>query len=285
MRLRRVLIGVGLVLLLGTLSAAQGPAERPAFEVASVKPSPAGVGVAHRLIQFRGGRYLAHYITVRTLIDAAFDVQARYQVTGAPLWLALDHFDIDAKAPDIPDSAQGLIPTPVLSMTRSLLEDRFRLTTHFEQRELRVYALTVIRQDGKLGPKLRQRTVPCMGPAPLPALQTFRGHDACGGQVLQGLLRSTGTPMKSFAKALATLVPDTDRVVVDHTGLGGTFDIDLAWNPGTPSNGDGNGAPSDSSSGPSFFTALRDQLGLKLEPAKAFIDVLVIDHIERPSED
>jgi uncharacterized protein (TIGR03435 family) len=281
----RLLGAVGIISVVGAIAvavSAQTPAA-PAFEVASVKPSPVGAGPEHHLVQFRGGLYIAHYVTVQGLIGSAYDVQARYQVMGGPSWFGFEHFDIEAKAPGIPDNAQGLIPRTVLSMTRALLEDRFRLTTHFEQRELPVYVLTLARQDGKLGPRLQQRTYPCTGPAPPPAPQNLGRHGTCGGEVQRGMLTSTGTPMAQLAIGLAAFVPDADRVVIDRTGLGGTFDIDLNWTPDAPSNG--NPTPLGSSSAPSFFTALRDQLGLKLEPTKGPVDVLVIDHVERPTAD
>ena len=232
------------------------------FEVASVKPNLSGD--PPYLMSYRGDRFTHHYVTLKAMICSAFGTPEHAlldkQVVGGPSWIFTDHFDVEAKAPAVPESPRGIIPGRVMAMLRSLLEERFHLSTHFEKRELPVYNLILARADGTLGPRLRRRVTPC---------------SPCPRQILPGTMSAKGATMGNIVSGFERFVPDVGRVVLNQTGLTGEFDIDLNWAPdqSAPSTG-----------GVSFFTAVREQLGLKLEPAKAPVDVLVIDRVERPAE-
>jgi uncharacterized protein (TIGR03435 family) len=234
--------------------------------------------------QFRGGRYMTRYATLKNLISHAYGVRGRSlsdrQVVGAPRWLDVDRFDIEATAPGMRDDSRGMIPFAVELRIRRLLEDRCALVTHIEQRELPLYALVLARRDRSLGPGLRRRTMPCV---PATALnKTIVGQRmTCGGRVQPGMLFGTGGTIDNIAYGIAEFVPDVDRVVVDRTGLIGTFDVALTWTPDLPVGAVARG----DSTAPSLFTALEEQLGLKLESTKGPIDVLVIDQVERPTPD
>src|SRR5437868_4839883 len=149
-------------------------------------------------------------------------------------------------------------------MLQSLLADRFGLIAHKEKRDGQVYALTLARPDGKLGPQLSRSAVDCTalaragGPPP---------QGACSMRVGNGTLAARSVTMSDIARVLMGSV---DRIVVDRTGLEGAYDVDLAWTPN----------PTPDSPGASIFTALQEQLGLKLEAARAPVDVVVIDRIE-----
>jgi len=259
------------------------------FDAASIKPNTAGP--TSMLWAYQGRRFTARYATVSELISSAYGAQehalTRYQISGGPSWIESERFDVVATAPGVPDSLRGTFPAPMLAMLRNLLEDRCRLATHFESRELPVFALVLARSDGTLGPRLRRRTFECIsaaaaarnGPAAAPV-----GRVTCGGNVGPGILMANGTTMNNLVGALARLVPGIDRVVVDRTGLTGTYDVDMAWRY-EPTPEQAPLLPSPNPNAPSLFTALQEQLGLKLESRKEPVDVLVIDHVERPLPD
>jgi uncharacterized protein (TIGR03435 family) len=234
------------------------------------------------MTRFSGGRYITRYATLKQLIGGAYGVGGRSlsdrQLVGAPAWLSVDRFDIEATVPGISDDSRGIIPAAVQLRIRSLLEERCRLVTHYEQRELALYALVLVRRDGSLGPRLRRRTMPCVPTDTLNGIPVKR-TERCGGRVQPGLLQGNGGTIDNVAYGIAQFVPDVDRVVVNKTGLVGFFDFELSWTP--------NLSPGATTLGdlPSLFTALEEQLGLKLEPIKGPVDVLVIDHVEKPTPD
>ena len=175
-------------------------------------------------------------------------------------------------------------------MLRSMLADRFHLTVHREKREVPIYALMLARRDGKLGPNLRESTVDCTanGSRPLAsAAQDPAAQDPSKRCMIlplfgQGKFQARGLHMENLASALNNLV---DRAIVDKTGLAGPFELELSWTPDalqlTP------GAPGEETdlAGPSLFTALQEQLGLKLTPERDQAEVLVIDRVDRPTAD
>jgi uncharacterized protein (TIGR03435 family) len=242
--------------------AAQQPA--PAFEVASVKPNASGE--IEGSIGPRPGGYAATNIPLRLLIIRAYELRS-FQVAGGPGWIDGERFDVTARAPE------GTPPNQVFSMLRTLLAERFKLVAHTEKREQPVYALVTARADGRLGPKLKASTLNC-------AEQPSQG-DRCamGGSFTGsgGTLKGVGQPLSVLATHVSTAV---DRIVQDRTGLAGGFDFELAWSGGglKPTAGT-------ASELPSVFTALQEQLGLKLEPWRGPVEVLVIDSAERPTPD
>jgi uncharacterized protein (TIGR03435 family) len=225
--------------------------KEPAFEVTSVKANTSGaapVGAG----RFSNGEFRTTNIPLRLLMRQAFQRMQNDDLVGGPSWLDTDRWDIAAKA-DSPTA-------DMLPMIRTLLADRFKLITHHETRDRSIYALVIARRDGQLGPSLR----PSTGPS------DFRD--------VTGAFTAHAVPIRILVDVLA--VP-AQRTVIDRTGLAGTYDVDLHWAPLFAGRAD---VPP-TSDGPSIFTAVQEQLGLKLESTKAPVDVLVIDSAEKPTPD
>jgi uncharacterized protein (TIGR03435 family) len=202
------------------------------------------------------------------------------QVLGAPAWIDSDPFDITAKADN---ASVELMYGPMLQM---LLEDRFSLKIHRATRELPVYTLTVARGGLKMQPTRPESCTPVDLKHISPRSPTDRPPNDLCGRASYGrngpnkTVDAWGVTMAQFAAVTLSRV-DLDRSVVDRTGLAGQFDIHLEF---APEIGAGNtGGDSPAELGPSLFTALQEQLGLKLSPDKAPVEVLVVDHIEKPS--
>jgi uncharacterized protein (TIGR03435 family) len=298
---RRLIIIAGLAAALAPpgVGAAKGtrqpPAAGPAFEVASVKPNNSGDGRVMFANQ-PGGRFTATNVTLKLLIRNAYQLQD-FQIVGGPNWINSDHFDIVAKAeegtpPETP-SLDRTGPTRIQLMIRALLADRFQLVAHNENRELPIYALVLARSDGKLGPELRKSEVDCAAmsaargragtPPPPPGPPQPGERLPCGIRIGMGNLSVGGAPLSQIANALANFL---GRTVLDKTGLAGNYDANLSWTPdqmpqrppGAPE------PPPIDPNGPSVFTAVQEQLGLKLDSQKGPVAVLVIDRAERPKE-
>jgi uncharacterized protein (TIGR03435 family) len=215
------------------------------FEVASVKPSNADRG-APSGISTGHGRLNARNVTLKRCIIGAYGV-GPHQIFGGPDWLDSDRFEILAKAEQpIDDDATLMV------ILQGLLADRFKLVLHRETRTIAALALEV----GKNGPKLEK--------AETGASETNTQTTETG---ISMTIRNTS--MDSFAKILAR---STDLPVVDHTGLEGLFNFNLQWTPKSADNG------------PSLFTAIQEQLGLRLRSMKTPVEIIVIDHAEKPSE-
>jgi uncharacterized protein (TIGR03435 family) len=242
--------------------AAQEPAA-PAFEVASVKPN---TSVIEGSIGPRPGGYAAMNIPLRLLIIRAYELRS-FQVVGGPSWIDGERFDVTARA------AEGTPPNQVFPMLRTLLAERFKLVAHTEKREQPVYALVTARADRRLGPNLKPSTLNCSGQPDQSERCAVGGSFTGSG----GTLKGVGQPLAVLATHVSTAV---DRIVQDRTGLAGAFDFELAWSGGGLKTA--TSAPSDL---PSLFTAMQELLGLKLEPSRGPVDVLVIDSVERPTPD
>ncbi len=233
----------------------------PSFEVATIKPSqPDRPG---RAFLWRGNQFTTINTTLMALITFAYGVQQK-QVIGGPDWIDSDKFDIEGKpdTPGTPSSAQLRL------MVRKLLEDRFQLKYHNDKRELPAYLLVV----AKTGPKMTKDE---NNPNGLPALFFHQLGD----------LNVRNATMGAFAGLMQSAV--LDRPVVDRTGLTGNWDFELKWTPDDSQFG-GMGMrappPSDAADAPPpLFTAIQEQIGLKLEADKASVDVIVIDSVEKPS--
>lgn len=275
-------------------SAGAAPLGPMAFEVASVKPNNSGTGGVRLGLQ-PGGRFTATNVPARQLIIFAYQLQ-NFQLMDTPDWTRNERFDIVAKAEaDVPPTPLGQ-PGPIQMMVRSLLADRFRLTIHEETREMPIYALVLNRPDGQFGPRLQRTTADCAavmaaargrGGAP-PAPPAPGERPQCGMSAGFGQVRAGSMPMSQVAQMLSQQV---QRVVVDRTGLMGNFDFDLTFTPDQLPQGRGvppPGAPAPppiDPDGPSIFTALQEQLGLKLEAQRGPVSVMVVDRIERPTPD
>jgi uncharacterized protein (TIGR03435 family) len=198
-------------------------------------------------------------------------------------------FDITAKAgSDVPPGPAG-VPQKLL-MLQTLLAERFTLAVHHESREAPAYALVLARSDGRLGPRLRRSDLDCRtllmarGGAPAPRLAPGERPPCRANVRADGTLLAGGLTMSDFANTLSRL---TNRIVTDRTGLAGGFDIDLQFNPegvdGLAPPGPAGALPGRER--PSIFTALEEELGLKLQSMRGQVDVLVIDYAERPGPD
>jgi uncharacterized protein (TIGR03435 family) len=271
------------------------PAGAPEFEAASVKrsdPSATSRGPGFQ----PGGRFRATNVPIRLFIGAAYGTPQPlpdFQVIGGPDWLDRDRYDIVAKAPGDPAPGPNGPPPIMFEMMRTLLSQRFRLVAHHETRDQAVYALVNTRPEGKVAAGLKVSTFDCStlmaaargGAPPPPGAPPF-----CGLRNSPGRLEGSSATMAILASSLSRGV---NRLVVDKTGLGGSYDFSLEWTPDQmPATGATGFGPSSAQAppppptdGPSLFTALEEQLGLKLESTKAPVDVLVIDTIDRPAED
>jgi uncharacterized protein (TIGR03435 family) len=273
---------IGTMLLSGIVLTAQ--VSKPpddtslAFEVATVKPIPPDdqreVGI--QPLQ-PGGLFRAVGLTLREFLRVALGTPAALlsgQVVGGPAWIDTERFEIAAKVPDVaslPDST----PRAVI-MLRGLLDERFKVTHHTEARELPVFDLVAATPTRRPGPGLQRTTVPCVSMLAANAARDF--SKLCGvKRAGLGLLAGTGISMALLA-GLLSHQPEVDRIVRDRTGLLGDFDVNLEWRPFS--------ATADASAvDVSLFAALREQLGLRLDSATGPVDVLVIDHAERPTPD
>ena len=251
----KIVLIVALLLSLAITTAAQN--QPLAFEVASVK---------EHVFDGRGGGFLGTRIsgslvtvsisTLKRLIQNAYQVQ-EYQVVGGPAWVNDNRpaYDITARAP------AGLTPTPdqARQMLQTLFAERFKLTLHHETREMQGYVLSI----GKNGSKLK----PTAG-------------DSSGSRLAMGAVRSMHSTNMAISQLIATIRGEVNGPVEDQTGLEGRYDFQLEWiaDPLQSTAADTNGAAAD------LFTALQEQLGLKLEPMKTKVEVLIIDHAEKPLE-
>jgi bla regulator protein blaR1 len=272
----------------GPILGAQTPANQT-FEVASVKPNKTGDGRIMFGLQ-PGGRFNATNVTLRMLLRQAFNVQ-EFQITGGPDWMASDRFDVVAKAPEREFTADLMRP-----MLRSLLAERFKLVVHNETREMAIYALVKARDDGKLGPNLSPAAIDCAavmrgrrgGPPPTPPQPGQKLE--CGFMIGPGRMNAGGMPLSNLAQ---TLSPQVGRIVLDKTELTGNYDLELTYSLeglGSVFPGGGppliNGAPAPiDPNQPNLFTALQEQLGLKLDSQRGPVDVVVIDSVQQPVAD
>ena len=247
------------------------------FEVASVRANRDDAAREGIDVQPNGNvRFTA--FPARTLITIAFrseGIQRFDQLVGAPAWIATDRFDVVAKAPEAGASTGQ--PNALPGMVRGLLRDRFRLQVHTEMRDMPAYALVISRRDGKLGPKLHESTIDCaVNGAP-----TNTDPDRfCGIRAVGGIINGLAVPVAQLAGNLSGY-PAIDRQVIDRTGLTGRYDFRLEYSPEFLQRP---GDVSANAPGPSIFTALTEQLGLSLRPETTRLPVLVIDHIEQPTE-
>ena len=254
---------------------AQAPQPRPTFEVATIKRNTSGSDAA----RFSGqtGRLAITNNPLRNIIRNAWGLQG-FQIVGGPDWISTERWDIVAKAEGNP---QGPV---MLAMVQNLLADRFKLVTHRETREMPIYALVLAKADRSFGPKLRASSTDCekeMTAAIARGGKPPTDRVLCGMRTLNGHIEMNAVPMANLARNLS---PIAGRSVIDKTGLTGGFDAELTWTPDA-SLGNSPDAPPPSSDGPSLFTAIQEQLGLKLDAQRGPVDVLVIDSVERPTED
>jgi uncharacterized protein (TIGR03435 family) len=251
----------------------------PSFEVASIKPNRSGEGLTRLMLAPDG--LSANGIAVKGLIGFAYNVKD-FQMSGGPGWIESEKYDIEAKMDEATITAlKQLPPEQAIEqrrlMVRSLLAERFKLKVSHSSKEVPIYALVV----AKNGPKLtKSADAPsgAGGPGPRNMMRMQLGE-----------LTASGIPMSLLADRISR---EVGRNVVDKTGLPDKYDFTLRWTSdrqdlaprGNADGGPGAAAPLPDSSGPSIFTALQEQLGLKLESQKGPVETLIIDSVEKPSE-
>jgi len=254
---------VAQIALLTTLTA-QAPSS-PTFDVVSIKPNRAGTAGG---FSGSGGRWTMINIPIGSLIRTAY-TSVTGELLRAPAWVESDPYDVDARAEVEPTPEQERM------MLRALLADRFKFAAHYETQERPIYNLVVARTDGRLGPQLHHIDIDCATYKGQPAQPeaspsaavdvlpcSFSISAASGASIVSG-----GRTLQSLADSIRNFA---GRPISDRTGLTGYYAFTLEV-----------GGPND---GVTIFTALQEQLGLKLESARGPIDMLVIDHIERPTE-
>jgi len=255
--LRVSIVAVSTVLLGLPLAARQG--EGPRFDVVSIKPNNSPEPGGRNALE--SGSYSGIGVTLRRMIALAYLPVPTSLISGGPTWLTSDRFDVRARFTGNPPREQLQL------MMRAMLADRFKLRVHRETRATPVFALVVDR-PGVLGPALRPAKVDCASPEGNKTNMPW-----CAFQYTDGLIRGAGVTLDRIAGEL-----DAGRIVVNRTGLAGLYDLELRWasDPGTSPAAD---AP------PGLATALREQLGLRLQTDTAPLEHLVIDSAERPAPD
>jgi bla regulator protein BlaR1 len=290
------LLAVGTPVVIGALNAAQGHAESQTpdtshsyeYEVASIKPNNSGTNMVR--LMFAPDGLTATNGTLQMFINAAYRIDDN-QISGGPSWLKSDHYDIEAKMDSATADALHKLSEDQARLERqrmlqALLADRFKLTIHRETRELPMYALVI----AKNGPKLQEAKPGDTYP------NGIKGPDGRvgGGMIFmtgRGSVTGQGIPISDLVRFLSRQL---GRKVEDKSGLTGKYDLTLQWTPdesqgamfkGPSPEPQGIASPSPpDASGPSIFTALEEKLGLKLESQKGPVEILVIDHAEKPSE-
>jgi uncharacterized protein (TIGR03435 family) len=256
----KIAAAISIVWLFSTLPHAQAPAQKLSFEVATVKRS--GPDAVTRHFSIEGRRFVTTHTSLADLIQFAYGLHPR-QIVNGPKWLESDKFNV------VGSISTNANPTEQdeqkwMKMMANLLDSRFQLRFHLEKRELAVYAIVVDRD----GPRLKLSDGDPKG---------------LGGVGLRGRgqLIATNANVYDLAWELQSAV--VDRPVVDRTGLTSRFNFALTWMPDEfqKSNLAGQAPTSDV---PDLFSAIRQQLGLRLEATKSLIDVMVVDHVEPPSE-
>jgi uncharacterized protein (TIGR03435 family) len=270
------------------------PAADLAFEVASIRPNTSGSTVSTSDDR-PDGSYIATNLPLRWLILYAYGLHPstdRGRVVGGPAWLDSERFDITARAPE------HAPPDQVWTMLRTLLADRFKLVARMEMREAPVYALVLARAGGMPGPQMTPSSLDCSRPGAFgssggvvgvgtgAAGLTVTSEKRCGTTSVVdrngGLIRGGA---RSIADLAMTLSARVNRPVVDRTGLTGSYDFEIRWTPDDLRNvePDPSVPRSASNDGTDFFTAVQEQLGLRLQSERGPVEFLVIDSVERPT--
>jgi uncharacterized protein (TIGR03435 family) len=243
----------------------------PVFEVAAIKLNQSGSGSSRS--NTNNGRFTATNVSLKNVMEyEAYGIPGS-RILDGPKWLDSTRFDIEAKMDDseaghLHSLAHGPRRLETQAMFQQLLADRFKLAVHWETRELPVYALVAAKKGSKLQPTKESTE----------GSGTSSHNSKSGSQ-----FTAKGVTLPELAEGLTQeLSRELGRSIIDKTEIKGRYDLTLQWTPDAGAATDS--AASSADSGPSIFTAVQEQLGLKLEPAKAPVQVLVIDHAEMPSE-
>lgn len=288
---------LAILILQAPLGRAQTAPAAPQFDVASVKLNTNCGAFRGGKMPFSPGRINMECTTLQDLVLSSYAFFANgvslnqeiLEITGGPSWAQSDHYDVTAKADGAVPVAQMMGP-----MLRALLEDRFKLKIHRQSKEMPVYSLTVAKSGLKIQPMKEGACVPVdLNHLPQPESGQPRPN-FCGNMSLrmspQGVTLDThGLTMKEFAQRLSSML---DRTVIDKTEVSGQFDFHLEFAPDETTRGFGGRGAGDAGAsglpatpeGPSIISALQEKFGLKLMPDKGQVDTLVIDHVEKPTE-
>lgn len=243
---------------------AQSPAVRPEFEAVSIKPNNRAEPLFYKSYP---NRFTAKNMTARLLLQLAWQTGAS-PISGAPAWFSAQGFDIEATTDRPVTWAQMQL------MLQTLLESRFQLIVHRQTKVGLVYELVVVRSGLRIKPSLDQ--TPWTGDHP-----NEPGTTGANMDIRQGSLSGGSIPLAMFAGFLSG---ETGRPVINRTGLTGRYAIELRWTPFRITSAAGGESPSPDLAGESLFTAMQEQLGLKLGPSRGPVDTILIDRLERPSE-
>jgi uncharacterized protein (TIGR03435 family) len=257
-----------------------------AFEAASIKQNKSG-DWRRAMGPAPGGRFTATNVPARDLIAYAYGISqdsVSFRIVGGPKWIDEDRFDVNANV------AGTWTPSQMREMMRTLMADRFRLAAHAETREMPTYTLAVVPNRplrlrrsvvDEAACQTRREAIQRREPVPPPVPGA---PPICGtGRTIPGTITAVGGSMTSLTSTLGQFV---SRSVVDRTELSGLFDFELKWTPDTPPLVPADAPPLNiDPNGPSIFTALQEQLGLKLESTQGPVDIVVIDRVEHPTED
>lgn len=255
----------------------------PAYDVVAIKINKSGTNMTR--VTGAGDRYSATNVSLRLLIEEAYDLKTDNLISGLPGWVNSTRVDIEAKMDA--DAAAALLKLPKEEqwaqrrlMMQSLLAERFQLKIHHESKELPMYSLVIAKGGFKLKDADPNNTYP-------------NGIKGLDGMSHPGMMMIRNGQMTAQAITISNLASSLSRMehreVIDKTGLTGKYDISLRW---TPDDDQATAMPGEkqdaeaaaANSGPSIFTALQEQLGLRLEPIKGPVDTIVVDHIEMPSD-
>lgn len=300
MRRKLSLVAAGVVAIVGAIPIlCQAPAgTKPSFEVATVKPAEPGQQGIAGISRQPGGRLVIKNMPLRPLLTYAYNIRD-FQVAGGPGWMTSEVWDIEARAEEGSIPAGPLDPSkpnPLAIRLQSLLEDRFQLKTHTETRELPVYELSIAKGGLKMKLSDDQGLIKPRDPGDPPPPPPFQpGVPLRRGTVFMGRgnLQAAAINVTNIVQSLSSLV---GRIIVDKTGLTGLYDVKLQWTPDPtqvpngiaifagPGPGGRDAPPPIDSNGPAIFTALQEQLGLRLDSAKGPVEVIVVDSVQKPSE-
>jgi uncharacterized protein (TIGR03435 family) len=264
------------------------------FDVASIKPhppDPAG-GFQSSMRTLPTGQMVLTNVSVRTLIGRAYPSRGSLQIVGLPSWTEGVYYDVNVK-PNRPVSRDDQ-----QEMWRALLADRLKLAAHYELREEASFDMVFARADHKLGPKMKPSACPAPtpvvpgtppaarpaaalgAPPPPPPRTGAEVMASCNGMMSNG--RALYAPRINTSALASFLRSSAGRLIVDKTSLTDFFSVEFSYSDPRPAAADAAPTPGDAAE---FFTAIQEDLGLKLEPSKTQVEVVVVEHIERPSED
>jgi uncharacterized protein (TIGR03435 family) len=265
--MKKILLGALLIaagIICPQILAQNANTTTPAFEVATIKPMQPDAKAGRYITMQGANRFVAKNYTLKLLIAAAYNLSPK-TISGGPGWVDADHYDIVALTPGDSRPTQP----EQMAMLRALLTERFKLNFHRQEKEFSIYVPEV----AKSGPKLKESTAPPSDPAQL--ISTVYPQHL--------YLPAKNATMGDFAALLQRAV--LDRPVVDKTGLTGRYDFDLEWAPDETQFGGEVPVASADAQEPPFFTAIEQQLGLRIEATRGTVPALVIDGVERPTAD